>query len=104
MLVPDLLGAGLGLLADPAPPEIITPPQYSIAWVILAVLCVLVIITLIVSTLKITRAIEKRIAYRRRPDDVEALKAEFLRAVNDIADRYEDGQLGAGTGTTSSPG
>ncbi|MDN5900072.1 MAG: hypothetical protein L0H74_08400 [Brachybacterium sp.] len=93
MRVPELFGAVPGLLADPAPPEIIAPPQYSIAWVILAVLCVLVIIALIVSTLKITRAIEKRIAYRRRPDDVEALKAEFLRAVNDIADRHEDEQL-----------
>src|SRR5699024_3117946 len=70
-------------LADPAPPEIITPPQYSSAWVILAVLCVLVIIVLVVATLKSTRAVEKRIAYRRRPDDVEALKAEFLRTVND---------------------
>ncbi|ATG51713.1 hypothetical protein CFK38_09400 [Brachybacterium vulturis] len=95
MRVPELqlLGAAPGPLAAPAPPEIITPPQYSIAWVILAVLCVLVIIALIVLTLKITRAIEKRIAYRHRPDDVEALKAEFLRAVNDIADRHEAGAL-----------
>lgn len=98
MLVPELFRAMPGLLADPEPPEIIAPPQYSIAWVILAVLCVLVIIALIVSTLKITRAIEKRIAYRRRPDDVEALKAEFLRAVNDIADRYENEQLGGRDG------
>src|SRR5699024_1504134 len=28
-----------------------------------------------------------------RPDAVEALKAEFLRAVNDIADRHEAEQL-----------
>ena len=81
------------LLAEPAPPEIIDPPQYSIAWLILALLCVLVIVALIMSTLKITRAVEKRIAYRGRPDQVEALKAEFLRAVNDIADRHDDGRL-----------
>lgn len=93
MPVPELLAAAPRLLAEPAPPEIIAPPQYSIAWVILAVLCLLVITVLIVGTLKITRAVEKTIAYRRRPDDVEALKAEFLRAVNDIADRHEDGQL-----------
>ncbi|HEX7351772.1 hypothetical protein [Brachybacterium sp.] len=104
MPVPDrltgaLLGrAGGALSADPAPPEIIAPPQYSIAWVILAVLCVLVILALVVGTLKITRAIEKRIAFRRRPSDVEALKAEFLRAVNDIADRHEADQLGAREG------
>lgn len=96
MAVPELL-AGV-LLAEPAPPEIITPPQYSIAWVILAVLCILVIIVLIVGTLKITRAIEKRIAYRHRPSDVETLKAEFLRAVNDIADRHDEGELEARDG------
>ncbi|WP_299305042.1 hypothetical protein [uncultured Brachybacterium sp.] len=96
MAVPELL-AGV-LRAEPAPPEIITPPQYSIAWVILAVLCILVIIVLIVGTLKITRAIEKRIAYRHRPSDVETLKAEFLRAVNDIADRHDEGELEARDG------
>ena len=96
MAGPELL-AGV-LRAEPAPPEIITPPQYSIAWVILAVLCILVIIVLIVGTLKITRAIEKRIAYRHRPSDVETLKAEFLRAVNDIADRHDEGELEARDG------
>ncbi|AXK45378.1 hypothetical protein [Brachybacterium saurashtrense] len=86
------------LLSEPAPPEIIDPPQYSIAWVILAVLCLLVIAALILGTLRITRAIEKRIAYRNRPGEGEALKAEFLRAVNDIADRHEAGTLGAREG------
>src|SRR5699024_11476320 len=90
-------------LADPAPPEIITPPQYSIAWVILALLCVLVIIVLVVATLKITRAVEKRIAYRRRPDAVEALKAEFLRTVDDIADRHEDERLDSRAGQPELP-
>ena len=93
MPVPELRGVAPRLLAEPAPPEIIDPPQYSIAWVILAVLCLLVITALVVGTLKITRAIEKRIAYRRRPSDIEALKAEFLRAVNDIADRHEAGRV-----------
>lgn len=97
MLVPETTGAA-ALLAEPAPPEIIAPPQYSVAWVILAVLCLLVITALVVGTLKITRAIEKRIAYRSRPDDVDALKAEFLRAVNDIADRHEAGDLEARAG------
>ncbi|GAA4526098.1 hypothetical protein GCM10023160_20200 [Brachybacterium paraconglomeratum] len=96
MAVPELV-AGV-LLAEPAPPEIIAPPQYSIAWVILAVLCILLIIALILGTLKITRAIEKRIAYRHRPSDVETLKAEFLRAVNDIADRHDGGELEARDG------
>ena len=97
MLVPEATAAA-ALLAEPAPPEIIAPPQYSVAWVILAVLCLLVITALIVGTLKITRAIEKRIAYRSRPSDVDALKAEFLRAVNDIADRHEAGDLEARAG------
>lgn len=86
------------LLVEPAPPEIIAPPQYSIAWLILAVLCVVVIAALIIATLRITRGIEQRIAYRRRPSDVEALKAEFLRAVNDIADRHEAGGTAARDG------
>ena len=99
MPVPDpLLRPAARLLAEPAPGEIIDPPQYSIAWVILAVLCVLVIIALIVGTLKITRAIEKRIAYRSRPSDLESLKAEFLRAVNELADRHEAEELGAREG------
>lgn len=98
MPAPDLLRPAARMLAEPAPGEIIDPPQYSIAWVILAVLCALVIAALIVGTLKITRAIEKRIAYRSRPSDIEALKAEFLRSVNDIADRHEAGELEARTG------
>lgn len=98
MPVPELFG-GAGLIhAEPAPAEIIAPPQYSVAWVILAVLCILVIVALIVGTVKITRAIEKRIAYRHRPSDVDTLKAEFLRAVNDIADRHEGGELEAREG------
>jgi hypothetical protein len=99
MPAPDLLlRPAARLLAEPAPAEVIDPPQYSIAWVILAVLCALVIAALIVGTLKITRAIEKRIAYRSRPSDIEALKAEFLRSVNDLADRHEAGELEARTG------
>lgn len=99
MPAPDLLlRPAARLLAEPAPAEVIDPPQYSIAWVILAVLCALVIAALIVGTLKITRAIEKRIAYRSRPSDIEALKAEFLRSVNDLADRHESGELEARTG------
>lgn len=99
MPAPDLLlRPAARLLAEPSPAEVIDPPQYSIAWVILAVLCLLVIAALIVGTLRITRAIEKRIAYRSRPSDLEALKAEFLRAVNDVADRHEAEQLEARAG------
>lgn len=89
-----------GLARGPllAGPEIIDPPQYSVAWLILAALCVLVIIALVVAVLRITRAIEKRAAYRRRPDAAQSLKAEFLRAVNDIADRAERGEIDARAG------
>lgn len=80
------------------PPQVIDPPQYSVAWVILAVLCVLVITVLIVGTLRITRAVVERGAYRRRPSDVETLKAEFLRAVNDIGHRADDGDIDAREG------
>src|SRR5690625_3535889 len=87
------------VLADPAPEQqIIDPPQYSVAWVILAVLCALVITALIVATLRITRASEKKVAYRGRPSDLESLKAEFLRSVNDIADRHEAGEIGSRDG------
>src|SRR5699024_3904942 len=87
------------VLADPAPEQqIIDPPQYSVAWVILAVLCALVITALIVATLRITRAIEKKVAYRGRPSDLEALMAEFLSSVNDIADRNEAGEIGSHDG------
>lgn len=89
-----------GRLLAGLPPEqqIIDPPQYSVAWVILAVLCVLVIIALIWAVLRITRGIEQRIAFRARPSEVEGLKAEFLRTVNDIASRHEAGDLEAREG------
>lgn len=91
MPAPDLMSI---ILADPTPEsQIIDPPQYSIAWLILAALCILTITALIWGTLRITRSIEKRAAYRRRASDVETLKAEFLRAVNDIADRHDAQQL-----------
>lgn len=81
-------------LAQPEP-QIIDPPQYSVAWLILAVLCALVITALIWAMLRITRRLAVGRAYRRRPDDVQGLKAEFLRTVNDLADRHEAGQLDA---------
>lgn len=103
MPVPELLTAVTGtagavVLAEPAPPLIVDPPQYSVAWVILAILCVLVITALVWGTLRITRSIEKRAAYRRRPSDAENLKAEFLRSVNRIADRHDAGELEARQG------
>jgi len=76
-------------------PQIIDPPQYSIAWLILAVLCVLVILALVLGTLRLTRSVVERAAYRARPSDIETLKAEFLRAVNDIGDRFDEGELDA---------
>lgn len=75
--------------------EVIDPPQYSVAWLILAALCVLVITGMIWGTLRITRSIERRAAYRSRPTEVDGLKAEFLRAVNDIADRHDAGEVEA---------
>lgn len=94
-------GEGISLAqstAITAQPQIIDPPQYSVAWLILAALCLLVIVALVTAVLRITRMIEKRAAYRGRPNEVEALKAEFLRAVNDIADRHDAGDLGAREG------
>lgn len=79
-------------------PQIIDPPQYSVAWVILAVLCILVITALVLATLRITRAVVERSAYARRPSDVETLKAEFLRAVNDIGRRADLGEVDAREG------
>lgn len=96
MVVPEALSGTL--LAEPAPAEIIDPPQYSVAWLILAALCVIVVVALVLGTLRVTRGIERRIAYRARPSDVDTLKAEFLRAVNDVADRHEAGELGAREG------
>ncbi|MFE5775470.1 MULTISPECIES: hypothetical protein [Brachybacterium] len=90
------------VLADPtpspSPATIIDPPQYSIAWLILAVLCVIVIVAIIVGVLRISRAVVSRRAYRERPDEPESLKAEFLRSVNDIAARHEDGAIDERTG------
>lgn len=86
------------LLADPSPETIIDPPQYSIAWLILAVLCLIVIAAVVVAVLRISRAVVARRAYRQRPDEPEGLKAEFLRAVNDIGSRHEDGVLDARAG------
>ena len=76
-------------------PQIVDPPQYSIAWVILALLCVLVILALILGTLRITRAVVERAAYRQRPTDVEGLKAEFLRALVRIEDDVSSGRADA---------
>lgn len=74
-------------------PQVIAPPQYSIAWLILAVLCVLVIVALVVATMRITRRVVERSAYRRRPTDVEGLKAEFLRGVNGVGARFDAGDV-----------
>ncbi|WP_347041721.1 hypothetical protein [Brachybacterium nesterenkovii] len=74
-------------------PQIIDPPQYSVAWLILAALCALVIAALVIGTLRITRAVVERSAYARRPSDVETLKAEFLRAVNAVGDRVDEGEV-----------
>lgn len=76
-------------------PQIIDPPQYSIAWVILAVLCVIVVVVLVVATLRITRGVVERAAYKDRPTDVEGLKAEFLRATNAVGSRFDAGDLDA---------
>ncbi|MGP9693266.1 hypothetical protein ACT3TZ_01410 [Brachybacterium sp. AOP25-B2-12] len=76
-------------------PQIIDPPQYSIAWLILAVLCVIVIVVLVVATLRITRGVVERSAYTGRPTDVEGLKAEFLRATNTVGSRFDAGDLDA---------
>ena len=55
--------------------EIIDPPQYSIAWRILAVLCALVIIALITTLVKLTRWLVERRAYAKRPGATDARQA-----------------------------
>lgn len=75
--------------------QIIDPPQYSIAWAILAVLCALVILAIIITVLRVTRRVVESAAYRQRPSDVEGLKAEFIRAVNAVGDRFDAGDLDA---------
>lgn len=74
-------------------PQVIAPPQYSVAWLILAALCAIIIAVLVIGTLRITRAIVERAAYARRPSDVETLKAEYLRAVNRVGERLDAGEL-----------
>jgi hypothetical protein len=102
MRMPDVALAPVAagrLLAEPSPDkQIIDPPQYSVAWLILAALCVIVIVAVIVAVLRITRAIASRSAYRKRTSDTGTLKAEFLRAVNEIASRHEAGELDARAG------
>lgn len=90
-----LLAGRPAILADG--PKIIDPPQYSIAWLILAALCLLIIAALVIGTLRITRAIVERSAYARRPSDVETLKAEFLRAVNAVGRRLDEGEVDSRT-------
>ncbi|MFC0673396.1 hypothetical protein [Brachybacterium hainanense] len=91
-----LLRPVLPLLAEPK--QIVDPPQYSVAWLILAVLCLIVIAALVIGVLRISRSVLARSAYRTRPADTENLKAEFLRSVNAIAERHESGELTARAG------
>lgn len=77
--------------------KIIPPPQYSIAWLILAVLCIIVIAALLLAVLRLTRrAVEKR-AVAHQPTDADGLKAEYLRAANAIQHRFDAGDIDART-------
>ena len=96
MPAPDLLPAALPLLAEPQ--QVIDPPQYSVAWLILAALCAIVVAALVVGVLRISRSVVARSAYRTRPGDVDTLKAEFLRAVNRVAERHDAGEADARQG------
>lgn len=78
--------------------EIIDPPQYSIAWLILAVLCALVIIALITTLVKLTRWLVERRAYAKRPGATDALKAEFLRSINALGEAVDAGEKSAREG------
>ena len=73
--------------------EIIDPPQYSVAGLILAAGCILAIAALTIVTLRLTRGLIENRAYRKRPSDHEAVKAEFLRAINAIGIREADGEI-----------
>lgn len=85
----------LPLTAQPPELQVIDPPQYSIAWVILAVLCAVLITLIILAVLRISRRAVTRSAYARRPSDEDGLKAEFLRMVNEIEQRAADGEIDA---------
>lgn len=78
--------------------EIIAPPQYSIAWSILALLCVIVSIALIITALKVSRWFVERSAYAKRPQEKDVLKAEFLRSVNEIGSSVDAGEMDAREG------
>ena len=93
-----LIGMLPAHLTAAPPPEIIDPPQYSVAWLILAALCLIVITAIILAVLRITRAVVSRRAYRQRPTPSQGLKAEFLRAVNDISARHSAGEIDARAG------
>lgn len=82
-----------GVMAEAPAPEIIDPPQYSIAWAILAVLCVVVIVTVVMTIARLTRRAVTRRAYAQGPTLQDGLKAEFLRAINELDQKVDVGEL-----------
>lgn len=67
--------------------EIIAPPQYSIAWTILAILCLLLAVAALVGLMMLSRWIVERAAWANRMRDEDAVKAEFLRSLSRLEER-----------------
>lgn len=67
--------------------EIIAPPQYSIAWTILAILCLLLAVLALVGLVMLARWIVERTAWAHRMRDDDAIKAEFLRSLSRLQER-----------------
>lgn len=75
--------------------KIIDPVQYSVAWLILAALCLILIVGLTLAALRLTRYVVERKAYRKRPDTLATAKSEYLRAINSVGERHEAGEIDA---------
>lgn len=74
--------------------EIIEPPQYSVAWSILALLCLLAIIGTLLAIRLVTRWAAERAAWAKRPTESDTVKAEFLRVLADLRRRFDAGEIG----------
>lgn len=81
------------LIAEAPELQVIDPPQYSIAWIILTVLCGVLITAIITAVLRLTRRAAIRRSFAQRPSDEDGLKAEFLRTVNEVESRAERGEI-----------
>lgn len=73
--------------------EIITPNQYSLAWPVLAALSILTALFLIGLIIYLTRYFIELSAYKNRPKPLFAVKAEYLRVINQIEQRMANSKI-----------